>query len=176
MAGCATVRPPVPVDADFRLRGKIAVRDADAAFSASFDWVQTGSVFDVELWGPLGQGRVRLQGDDTRLTVTDSRGAETSEVGIQSFMASRLGWSVPLSALPHWVRGRYDPAGSVVDERRAPDGALTSFEQFGWTVEVSGWTNSALGALPGKVVAARTGAQAGQERKVVIVCKEWFDG
>ena len=172
MAGCATVRPPVSVEADFRLRGKIAVRDAEAAFSASFDWVQRGRAFDVELWGPLGQGRVRLQGDGTRLTVTDSRGAETSEVDVQSFMASRLGWSAPLSALPHWVRGRYDPAGPVADERRAPDGALTGFEQFGWTVEVSDWSESALGPLPGKVVAARAGAG----RKVVIVCKEWSVG
>ena len=67
--------------ADFRLGGKIAVRGGAEAFSASFDWAQRGETYDVEFWGPLGQGRVRLRGDATRLTVTDSRGVTTMPRG-----------------------------------------------------------------------------------------------
>ena len=169
-AGCATIRPEAGLDADFRLRGKIAVRGGHDAFSASFDWVQKGEAFDIELWGLLGQGRVRLEGDGSTLTITDARGETAGGISTDSFMESALGWSVPLSALPHWVRGRYDPAGAAAPAGRATDGSMTRFEQFGWTVEVSDWRPSALGPLPGKVVAVQQG------RRVVVICKEWSVG
>lgn len=169
VSACTVARLPEGVaGADFRLRGKIAVRGPGDAFSASFDWIQTGETFDIELWGPLGQGRVTLRGDGTRLMVTDARGATISGISAEPFMASALGWSVPIAALPFWVRGRYDPGSPVEERRRAADGTLASFEQFGWTVEVSRWGDSALGQAPGRVVAAQ------RERRIVIVCKEWL--
>ena len=169
VSGCTPTRPAeVAADVDFRLRGKIAVRSPGDAFSASFDWIQTGETFDIELWGPLGQGRVRLRGDGARLTITDARGATTSGISAEPFMASALGWSVPISALPFWVRGRYDPGSTVAEHHRMPDGPLASFEQLGWTVEVSRWRESGLGPVPGRVVAVQ------RERRIVIVCKEWL--
>ena len=169
VSACTVARLPEGVaGADFRLRGKIAVRGPGDAFSASFDWIQTGEAFDIELWGPLGQGRVRLRGDGERLTVRDARGTTTSGISAEPFMASALGWSVPISALPFWVRGRYDPGSAVAEHRRAADGTLAAFEQLGWTVEVSRWGESAVGPVPGRVVAVQG------ERRIVIVCKEWL--
>ncbi len=168
VAGCTVARPDVDASVDFRLRGKIAVRGPDDAFSASFDWMQTGEAFDIELWGPLGQGRVHLRGDTTRLTVTDARGETASGISAEPFLASKLGWSVPIAALPYWVRGRYDPGSAVAGERRAADGTLAGFKQLGWTVEVSRWGESALGRVPARIVAVQ------RERRIVIVCKEWL--
>ena len=168
MVACTVARPEVDASVDFRLRGKIAVRGPGDAFSASFDWMQTGEAFDIELWGPLGQGRVHLSGDGTRLTVTDARGATVTGVSAEALMASKLGWSVPIAALPYWVRGRYDPSNSVAGERRAADGTLAGFKQLGWTVEVSRWRQSALGRVPARIVAVQP------ERRIVIVCKEWL--
>jgi outer membrane lipoprotein LolB len=168
MAGCTVARPQVDAGIDFRLRGKIAVRGPGDAFSASFDWIQMGEAFDIELWGPLGQGRVHLSGDGTRLTVTDPRGATVTGVGAEPLMASKLGWSVPIAALPYWVRGRYDPGNAFAGERWAADGGLAGFKQLGWTVEVSGWRESALGRVPARIVAVQP------ERRIVIVCKEWL--
>ena len=85
-------------------------------------------------------------------------------------MAAALGWAVPIAALRHWIRGRYDPGGPVAGERRARDGSLTSFEQFGWVVDLSRWRPSALGEVPGKIVVSRPG------RRILIICKEWSVG
>ena len=167
IGGCAVARPDVDPSVDFRLRGKIAVRGPGDAFSASFDWMQRGEAFDIELWGPLGQGRVRLRGDGTRLTVTDARGGTVTGVSAEPLIASTLGWSVPVSALPYWVRGRYDPGNAVADVRRAADGTLAGFKQLGWAVGVSRWGESALGRVPARIVAVQ------RERRIVIVCKEW---
>ena len=169
VSGCTVARPAGDAaDTDFRLRGKIAVRGPSDAFSASFDWIQTGEAFDIELWGPLGQGRIHLRGDATRLTVTDARGATTSGIGAEPLMASTLGWSLPISALPYWVRGRHDPRNVVAGEYRAADGTLAAFQQLGWTVELSRWRESALGPVPARVVATQ------RQRRIVIVCKEWL--
>ena len=168
IAGCMVARPDVVTSVDFRVRGKIAVRGAGDAFSASFDWMQRGEAFDIDLWGPLGQGRVHLHGDGTRLTVTDARGATTSGMGAERLMASALGWSVPISALPYWVRGRHDPGNAVAGETRAADGTVAGFQQLGWAVEVSRWRESALGRVPARIVATQ------RERRIVIVCKEWL--
>ena len=168
IAGCTVARPDVVTSVDFRLRGKIAVRGPGDAFSASFDWMQRGEAFDIDLWGPLGQGRVHLRGDGTRLTVTDARGTTASGIGAQRLLTSTLGWSVPISALPYWVRGRYDPGNAVAGETRAADGTLAGFRQLGWAVEVSRWRESALGRVPARIVATQ------HERRIVIVCKEWL--
>ena len=168
IAGCMVARPDVATSVDFRLRGKIAVRGPGDAFSASFDWMQRGEAFDIDLWGPLGQGRVHLRGDGTRLTVTDARGTTASGIGAQRLMTSTLGWSVPISALPYWVRGRYDPGNAVSGESWAADGTLAGFRQLGWAVEVSRWRESALGRVPARIVATQ------RERRIVIVCKEWL--
>ena len=168
VVGCTVARPEADARVDFRLRGKIAVRGPGDAFSASFDWMQTGEAFDIELWGPLGQGRVHLRGDSRRLAVTDARGATTSGISAAPFLASILGWSVPISALPYWVRGRYDPGNAVAGERRSADGTLAGFKQLGWTVEVSRWGESAVGRVPARIVAVQP------ERRIVIVCKEWL--
>ena len=74
LSACA-VLPPLGegLAADFRVRGKIGVHDQSSAagsFSASFDWIQAGDAFAIELWGPLGQGRTRLTGDAKAVTVT----------------------------------------------------------------------------------------------------------
>ncbi len=45
----------------FELNGKMAVRNAAERYSARFIWRQSGRVFDIDVWGPLGQGRVHLR-------------------------------------------------------------------------------------------------------------------
>ena len=170
-SGCAVTGPVGSGrDVDFRLRGKIAVRGDAVAFSASFEWLQSAEDYDVALWGPLGQGRVRLHGDGKRLTIIDSRGRTATGRSAEAFAEAALGWSVPITALRYWVRGRYDPASPVAVERSAANGLPSGFEQFGWVVDVSRWRDSATGPVPGRIV-----VQRGAER-ILIVCKEWsFD-
>ena len=174
LSGCA-VAPPLGegLAADFRLRGKIGVRDDTGngtAFSASFDWVQAGSAYAIELWGPFGQGRTRLDGDDSTLTVTDGRGAVLAGESPQALMREHLGWSAPVNVLQHWIRGRPAPGhrANVLD--LDADGRAKRFEQLGWTVELSRWRDSVAGPVPGRVRATR------QDRRITIVCKEWLFG
>ena len=172
MPACA-VLPPLDqgLQADFRLRGKIGVRDrssTEQSFSASFDWVQAGDAFAIELWGPLGQGRTRLAGNDETLTVTDARGVTLAGESPEALMQRHLGWSAPVNVLQHWIRGRLAPGSRANALDHDPAGHLTGFEQLGWAVELSRWQDSATGPLPGRIRATRHG------RRITVVCKEWL--
>lgn len=152
---------------DFRIRGKIAVRGAGDAFSASFDWRQAGERFEIELWGPFGQGRAQVRGRGGAASITDDRGVTRQGADAAALMRDVLGWSAPTAALRHWVRGRYDPAMPTTEEKRAEDGRLAAFEQLGWAVRLSRWRDTAIGPAPARIVLARDG------RRIVVACKEW---
>ena len=137
------------------------------AFSTSFDWQQAGERFRIEFWGAFGQGRALLFGDDAAASLRDARGNVTSGVDIDALMEQTLGWAVPVAALRHWVRGRVDPSLAAAAEQRDGEGNLVRFEQSGWTIRLSRWRQTAIGAAPGRVVAERAG------RVVTVICKEW---
>lgn len=172
LSACA-VLPPLGegLAADFRLRGKIGVRDQSSSggsFSASFDWIQAGDAFAIELWGPLGQGRTRLTGDDKTLTVTDPHGVTLAGESPEALMQEHLGWSAPVGVLQYWIRGRLAPGWRANAVDRDAAGHLTAFEQLGWAVELSRWRESAAGPVPGRIRATR------DDRRITVVCKEWL--
>ena len=167
LAGCVVLGKSEMSNPDFRLRGKIAVRVDQEAFAASFDWRQAGRRYEIDLWGPLGQGRMRVSGDGSALSVTDSRGETVRGASATVLMEQALGWSVPVTALRHWVRGRYDPSTPATVQGQAENGRLTQFEQMGWTVRVERWHDTAVGSVPSKIVAAQEG------RRIVVACRDW---
>ena len=174
LSACALAPPIGPVsDADFRLRGKIGVRDhaaAGSAFSASFDWIQAGDGYAIELWGPFGQGRTRLSGDPDTLTVTNARGETLVSETPEALMQEYLGWSAPLDVLRHWVQGRLAPGYRARRIENGADGNLARFEQLGWTVEMARWRKAAARTVPGRLKASRQG------RRITIICRQWLPG
>ena len=179
LAGCVAIDSSEMSNLDFRLRGKIAVRVDRAdragrvgragreAFTASFDWRQAGARYEIDLWGPLGQGHIRISGNGPALSVTDSRGETLHGARAGALMEQALGWSVPTTTLRHWVRGRYDPSTPAAIQGYAEDGRLKQFEQLGWTVRVQRWRDAAIGPAPGKIVAEQA------QRRIVVVCHDW---
>jgi len=134
LASCAS-RPVVPPPLDgFELRGKVAVREAEERYSGNFVWRQQGERFDIDIWGPLGQGRVHLKGTEGHLSVLDGAGAVVRSGPQDQVMEGELGWSMPLDVLPSWVLGTPDerlPSEDIVMD----DGSrIVSFLQAGWQI------------------------------------------
>lgn len=174
-SGCATSEPETSLVApDFRVRGKIAVRDGSTGFAATFDWLQADERYEITLRGPLGQGHARLVGDGRHVSVTSPDGVVHEGEDAQALFENVLGWSMPVAALRHWVRGRYDPLAPAAQERHDENGNLTAFHQHGWTVRLGRWQRHYGGAsgtnrvVPGRIVASR------EERRITVVCKEWW--
>ena len=174
LSGCA-VKPIPELDAgqelEFRVMGKFGIRDGEEGFSARFNWLQYTNGYEIEVWGPLGQGRTQLQGDSQTMAVM--RGAEMIAQGLpQDVMAAHLGWSVPIAVLPAWIQGRpaegFEYEGAKFDDL----GRFLGFTQAGWQVSLQGYMSTNQGEMttPGKILALNG------VRRVTVVVREYAPG
>jgi len=158
-AGCAGVEMAPPAPDGFVLRGKLAVVEGEQSVSARFIWRQTGDTFAIDLWGPFGQGQMRLEGDHDELVLRDAAGAVLTRGSHEAVMQAQLGWSLPLAVLPDWVQGRPYPGLPSADRATDAEGRLASFRQLDWTVALgryrSGEKSSAGRDMPHQVNARR---------------------
>jgi outer membrane lipoprotein LolB len=171
VAGCVSMPPPPTVPEDFSLKGKVAVRDGDARFSANILWQQRGDGFEIDLWGPLGQGRVQLVKQGGRVILKDSQGQVLTAGDAESVMRRHLGWSLPIEVLPAWIQGK--PLAAVGSEglTYGDEGELVTFRQLDWQVRLDRYRQlegvGGIRNLPGRVTAEKESAH------VRLVITEW---
>jgi outer membrane lipoprotein LolB len=175
VAGCALLRPEPKLGAPdvggFAVKGRMAVRNGEDGFTSSFVWQHAVARDEIDLWGPLGQGHSRLVGEADAVTVYTSKGEVYRERDADAAMQRWLGFSLPMSALTHWIRGEQAPGYPV--ERASSDAAgdLASLDQLSWRLEFSGYRPFEGGArLPARIVAVRG------DVKVTLLPAEWSFG
>jgi len=122
----------------FELNGRIlASRANETSFSASFNWRQYIDSFEMVFWGPLGQGKTSLIGGRERVTLTTPSGGKRVFTNYQQWMENELGFSLPISFVAAWIRGRpfeEHPHNAVLLNTR---GEIIRFQQLGWQIELS---------------------------------------
>lgn len=167
-AGCASFGPSGAVrEGGFHARGQLAIADRDEGFSASFDWRQQGEHYDIDVWGPLGQGRIHISGDDAALTVADGRGRVVAAAANETQLNEQFGWALPLGALRYWLTGRCDPAVPCGERSWDAEDRLASIVQHGWQVRLADWRQAAPGLMPGRLVATQA------QRRIKVAIREW---
>ncbi len=168
LAGCVA-KPLVPPDElNFQILGKIGVKQDGEGFSANFDWRQHSQArYEIDVWGPLGQGRTQLKGDPRAMQV--SRGEQILALGQpEEVMLAHLGWSLPLDVLPAWIRGepaaqyRYDSTG--LDEQ----GRFVEFTQAGWLVSLSRYDQRDGLTTPGRIKASQA------DKTITVIVREYL--
>ena len=166
-SGCASVALPPPQDG-FLLRGKLSVEEAGERHTANLLWRQQGEDFQVDLWGPLGQGRIQLVRRGDAVAILDGKGAVITEGPGDRVMREQLGWSLPLAVLPAWLQGRPLAGVSVeAQEHDATTGRLLAFTQLDWRVVYEQTTEVAGEILPRRLSAA------GPTTRVRLVIAQW---
>ncbi len=169
MAGCATTTSVNSTTAlQFEALGKIGVRDGEQGYSAQFNWRQYFDVYQIEVWGPLGQGRTRLEGRKQSATMLVWRGDELLGQGApEQIMMASLGWSMPVDVLPFWMRGQPHGQLPVLDEVRDESGRFVEFSQAGWQVEMSRYA-TVQARNPGRIVARQA------ERRITVIVRDFL--
>ena len=156
LAGCVT-KPTERIESgppEFIATGKIAFRSNQGNHTANFRWSQYLETYDVEIWGPLGQGRSQLRGNTRRMSVT--RGKKLLAEGPpEDIMLAYLGWVMPIELLPDWL------VGAGVDEQNSVR------EVSGWRVEFSRFTP--VGDGPAPLRPGRLEARNGTDKIIVSV-------
>ena len=162
VAGCATTRKTVQLPdigswpvrneilgslRDWEFRGRIAVKAGDEGFNGKFNWTQDGDAFSATVGGPLGVGKVRIEGDGRGVELTDKDGVATRLEDAEQELRWRYGWTIPVDSLRYWALGIPDPALPAVTELDA-GGRLVRLEQSDWTVVISRYRDAGGQEMP----------------------------
>ncbi|WP_355660806.1 lipoprotein insertase outer membrane protein LolB [Halomonas salifodinae] len=179
LAGCA-VRPPAEAPSErgpwadqaaslealdtWELIARVGLRTPEEATSANLDWRQTPYHYRLLLSGPFGSGRSTLEGRTGRVSLTTPEGRFEAE-SPEALLQEQLGWSLPVSALDHWVRGL--PAAGQHDLERDPQGYPRRLRQAGWEIDYRDWTWAEGLWLPRRLVMSY------DSLRVTLVVNEW---
>lgn len=112
----------------WQAQGRIAFANANNNHSANLDWQQQGYSYHLQIFGPLGQGSARLEGQPFKVTLTTSDGQEVQAASPEQLLIENTAWELPLSNMVYWIRGI--PAPGVFLQVNSQ----TIF-QNGWRVE-----------------------------------------
>lgn len=159
LAGCSQfARQPAPPQGfnpasaaqlhTWQAEGRIGIRMANESHSANLDWWQQQDEYRIALTGPLGQGGLRIEGDNTGVSLRQSGDDQVYRASSpEALMQKLLGWHLPLSQARFWIRGLADP--------RSPSTPLADpaigFTQAGWRVEYMRFSTQAGQTLPEKL-------------------------
>lgn len=179
LAGCA-VRPPAEAPEErgpwadqaaavealtaWDLIARVGLRTPEEATSANLDWRQTPFHYRLLLTGPFGSGRSTLEGREGRVSLTTPEGRFEAE-SPEALLQEQLGWSLPVSALDHWVRGL--PAAGPHDLEQDERGYPRRLHQAGWAIDYRDWTWAQGLWLPRRLVMEYNGL------RVTLVVNEW---
>ncbi|SES10828.1 outer membrane lipoprotein LolB [Vreelandella subterranea] len=147
------------------LVGKAGLRTPDDNTSANLDWNQHPHYFRMLISGPFGGGRNVLEGREGRFSLSNSEGrfeAETPE----ALMEEQLGWALPVSDMPDWVRGL--PGDDKNYQMESDEfGFPSHLAQDGWEIDYRDWEQFAGMWLPRRLVMNY------DDIRITLVVNEW---
>lgn len=144
----------------WELQGRIAVRAGDDGWHASLKWRQRGASYQADLSGPLGQGALRLRGDDSGVTLESADGERDQSTDADALLARHTGWNLPVSGMRYWVLGLEAPGSEARWERDA-NGRPQRLLQDGWVIRYTDFQEQpGMGQLPRRIEMEREGLHA----------------
>lgn len=193
IGGCA-VTPPQPAPYDpaveqawrarqaglngidaFRIKTKLGVSAPERTGQGTMVWERTGFAHRIDVFGPLGSGRVVLTRDAAGARLRDGEHTYAAPT-MEEALWEATGWQIPFTAMSYWVLGLPAPDrpyGYELD----PAGRLHTLEQSGWRIRYDDYRPASDYDLPRKMFLefsenAANGAVSGPV-KVRLAIKEW---
>ena len=155
----------------WQLSGKLGLRSVSESGSSSIHWQQAPHTYQIDLSGPLGQGRMQIHGTRNRVTLTQAGQPPRSAQSAEALIKTISGWTLPVAQLSYWVRGAPDPTLKLTRLSQNPLGLAEQFEQGGWTLSYSNYREQALSgsslALPHKIIAQH------DDIRLTLIVRRW---
>lgn len=146
--------------------GRIGVVNDRDGWHANFQWAQRDPGYRIDLIGPLGQGRILVQGDGREVNVQTQDGQRWTAPDPDALLEQTLGVRLPVNGLRYWIRGLPEPGPATALQTDA-GGRLIRLEQNGWSIDYPAYTSAIPYELPSRIVARR------QDVSVKLVIEQW---
>lgn len=161
--------------ASWRYSAKVGVTGPAAREQANMVWQFDNQLNKVRFFGPLGIGAVKLEFDQSSVSLSDNQGVLHRGESAEQLLTEITGWPIPIDALNFWLfavptpniafRYQFDQAGQVM-----------AIEQLGWVIRYADYRNypnfDSVLTLPRKIVATKT-LETGQQVVVKLITKSW---
>lgn len=133
----------------WQLSGRLAVQNDHEAWHMSLEWQQRLDRYSLNIIAPLGQGAMKLHGDEIQVMLITDEGETLNSSDPDLLLYQQFGWKVPVSALRYWVLGLPAPGDHqpTLDEY----GRLSQLKQAGWEIEFIDYQPQLGVELPRKV-------------------------
>jgi len=145
---------------NWSFEGRLALVNEKDSISASIFWRHTEALDNIELLGPLAQGRMKVSVRAEEVLVDDGAQVKVYQGQVDEILSELLGLDIPVTALSYWVLGLNDPSLSVLEQ---PNG----FYQGGWLVKYGELQKINAYRLPRKMTAEKDKA------RVKLIVDEW---
>lgn len=181
LAACAGQPVHTPVDSNWqqhsaKLReltqwsaeGKLALRTPEQSESASLYWRQTGVITRLQLSGPLGAAATTLYSNGQTLEIRQGEELSIWDLTDTGALARETGWDLPLTALPHWIKGLPAPDIGIQDIQMGPDPArIEVLKQDDWEIRYEAYEEFSTLMLPTRLHIQR------EETTVRLIIRDW---
>ncbi len=118
----------------WQIKGRISIFTQTEAWHAGLHWRQRNDNYSIDLVGPLGQGRLTIQGNDHKVLVTLGDGKQLVSDDPADLLRRATGFAIPIKGLVYWIRGL--PAPDKKQKLTVNDqGQLSSLDQQGWRIQ-----------------------------------------
>ena len=117
----------------FSLQGRLAVKYGEESLTGALDWKHAAERDVLTLATPLGNDIARIVRTPQEVELVTARQEVHRATSVEALTQQTLGWTLPLSDLTAWVRGRAAPGGEPLIARDAAQRA-TEIAQHGWRV------------------------------------------
>ncbi len=188
LAGCAGA-PPIPVPEpvaspettwqsrqlqltalqSWQLSARLIVSTEEEAWQLDVIWQQQVDNYEIQISGPFGMGKVRLQGSEDGVFLYDGEGRAYYAQEPEHLLLEHTGVFMPVTSLYYWVRGLPD---STIDAVLIPQldawGRLTHLRQNGWSVDMKRYAQVDALQLPDKLF-----IRSDQDIEVRMVVDKW---
>ena len=179
VAGCATrqAREVAPTTLDlsspryaiWQIRGRVSLIKGEQGWHASLNWREDAGRYRLDLSGPLGQGALRIEGDETGVRLQTADGHDYIARDADVLVRTVTGWQFPVAGIRYWVRGVPVPGVPAAVNTDA-GGRLVHLVQSGWEIRYDRFQD-----LDGRAWPTRLRLTA-DDISVVLVVDEWTLG
>jgi len=166
----------------WELKGRLSVRTTRQGGQATLIWERIADSHKIQMYGPLGGGRVVLTKNELGAELRDSKKNVYRGDTAEDVLYRAAGWPVPFEALKYWVSGLPSPdspSQPVLDQW----GRLERLRQSGWEVRFLEYRQNGDSELPRKIfikslpgtvqLAGVYGEEIGQDVEVRLVISRW---
>ncbi|MBL4647973.1 MAG: outer membrane lipoprotein LolB, partial [Gammaproteobacteria bacterium] len=138
----------------WQVRGAIAIHNGQQAQSANLFLQQKKRQYRLQIFGPLGMGRIILEGDNKKVSLQANNGHIFTAHNAEMLLQQQLGWTLPVSNLYYWLRGL--PAPHVAATLHFDSYQHLQFlQQQGWMIHYVLYSDVHGIDLPSKIVMQR---------------------